>query len=342
MDSKNNKSYQGGGNLTHSKVDPTKTSDIVRESITITEQLAKLAECFRPYKPEVKKFRIDYLDRSSEIKYYLEIPAGIRRAIHRNRLEVPAQIGFKIDELLDLDTGNIVSQFKYDATENKWIFDLNTFPNSERYILTLKGRIPIELLNRIADIKAAANPSRTNGIDKYWLHAALKDVSILKRWWDELDVERVNADVRVGIQRYFTSSIPSQVRERLEVERELLDAVAQGDRGMQRRLETKYRSLQRIVKISSTELYELISKLVSGEFFINYLRVDDPFVFGTIEPIRELTAIIPEQIKISVQTDLNFYRPAVRGNLSFERAKYIEDISDAIEEATSSKKRRKI
>lgn len=327
--------------MTQSKMDPTKALSVVRESVTITEQLAELAECLRPYKPEVKKFRIDYLDRSSEIKYFLEIPAGIRRKIHRNRLEVPARIGFRIYELLDLDTGNIVSQFNYDTAESKWIFDLNTFPNSERYLLTLKGNVSTNLLNRIADVKAAANPSRDNGIDKYWIHSALKDVSILKRWWDELDVERVNADVRVGVQRYFTSAIPSQVRERLDVGRKLMDAIARGDRNLEQRLKTKYRSLQKIVKTSPVELYELISTLVSGGFFVNYLKVDDPFVFGAIEPLRQLTVIIPEKVKVSVQTDLNFNQPAARGNLSFQRTKYIEDITDNIEKAVFPKKKRK-
>lgn len=324
--------------MTGIKIDPTKTLSVVKESVTITKQLADLAECLRPYKPEVKKFRIDYLDRSSEIKYYLEIPAGIRRRVHRNRLEVPARIGFRIYELLDLDTGSIIKQFKYDSAGNKWVFDLNKFPSSEKYLLTLKGNVSPNMLDRIADVRAGVNPSRAGGIDRYWIHSALKDVSILKRWWDELDVERVNADVRVGVERYFASAIPSRVKERLTIGSKLMDAIARGDRNLEQRLKVKYRTLQRLVKTSPMELFELISSLVSGGYFINYLTVDHPFVLGAIAPLRELTVIIPEKVKVSVQTDLNFNRPAVRGNLDFQRTKYIEDVSDTIEKAVLSKK----
>ena len=78
-------------------------------------------------------------------------------------------------------------------------------------------------------------------------------------------------------------------------------------------------------------------------YFINYLKIDQPFALGPIDPVRELTVIIPEKVRVGVQTDLNFDRPAVRGNLDFQRTKYVEDISDAIERATlpKGKKRKK-
>jgi hypothetical protein len=70
-------------------------------------------------------------------------------------------------------------------------------------------------------------------------------------------------------------------------------------------------------------------KLVSGDFVIDYIRVSSPYVLGLIEPVKALTAIVPEKLKVGVQTDLNFQVPVAKGDVVFERSNYSQSISAA-------------
>ena len=61
-------------------------------------------------------------------------------------------------------------------------------------------------------------------------------------------------------------------------------------------------------------------------------------MLGTIEPQKQLTSIIPEKVKVGVLSDLNFRLPAVKGQLTFERERYVDAVKTAIEEFVPSKK----
>lgn len=60
--------------------------------------------------------------------------------------------------------------------------------------------------------------------------------------------------------------------------------------------------------------------------------MDNPFRLGSIEPHKQITSIIPEQVKVDVHTDLNFRLPAAKGQLTFERGRYVDSVSSIIEE----------
>jgi len=316
-----------------------RASDALKTGVTIAKQLDDISKGLRPFRPEVKSFRIDYIEKTSEVKYLLLIPSGVRRTIKR-KAEIPAISGFRVYEMWDLDTLERVDS-SWSSEGGKWVFDPKKLPNSERYALTLKGKISTDFLNQLVSVKAAENPCREKGIDKYWIHSALKDVSILERIWDELNVERVNMDVKVGVERFFASAIPSAVKQRLETTRELLGAIASGDRNREQRLKMKYKTLQRIARISPAALYDLILKLVSGDFFVDFVGVDEPFMIGNIEPSKKLDVMIPKKVKVGVQTNLNFKMPVAKGNMKFERKNYIDSITDKINEFLPKKRRRK-
>ena len=306
-----------------------------RTGAGLVKQIEDILKAFRPFKPEVRRFRINYLDRSSEIKYFLKIPTGIGRKTHR-KVELPATTGFRIDEVLDLDTTDLVN-ITFDSEGRKWVFNANDFPDSERFMVTLKGHVSPEFLNRLVAVNCAANPTRRDNVDCYWIHSALKDVSILERIWDELDIEKVNVDVRIGVERYFSSAIPNEIKRRLEIQKKLLDAIAHGQRNINI-LQYEYRRAVRRTRVSPADLYNIFMKLVSGEFFSEFVRLDDPFMLGTIEPQKQLTSIIPEKVKVGVLSDLNFRLPAVKGQLTFERERYVDAVKTAIEEFVPSKK----
>ncbi len=304
----------------------------------ILKQLNEVAERLKPFKPEVRSFRIDHLERSSEVKYLLWIPNGIRRTLRR-RIDIPAIAGFRFDEMWDADRFELVN-FCWGFQDNAWVLDLGKLPSSERYWLTMKGRLSNDFLDKLVSVRAAENPSKEGNLDKYWVHSALKDVSILQKIWNELNIEQVNADVRIGVERIFTSTIPKEIQERLQLQSRLLDAIATGNRNLEQTLKYRYRKMQMTPVVSPSELYELLLNLVSGDFFSSFVKVDHPFVLGNIEPIKRLTNLVPEKVKVGVQTDLSFNMPVAKGNLCFQRQQYLDSVTNRIKDLLPKKKRR--
>jgi hypothetical protein len=313
--------------------------DIVAAAKTteiLLNQLREVSEKLKPFKPDVKSFRIDYLGKNSEIKYFLLIPAGVRRMLTR-KIEIPAIMGFRFDEMWDLDNMESVD-FCWGFDGNKWLLDVSKLPSSEKYWLTMKGKVSTEFLNQLVSVKAAENPCREGEIDKYWIHSALKDTEILQKIWTELNIEQVNADVRIGVERFFTSAIPKEIKDRLALQKQLLSAISSGNRNYEQRLKYRYRRMARTPMLSPSELYELFSSLASGEFFSSFVKVNQPFVLNNIEPVRNLTVVVPEKVKVGVQTDLGYKMPAAKGDLYFQRRQYQDSVSSKVKEMLPKKK----
>jgi hypothetical protein len=315
---------------------PKDVISTAQSAVSLVKQVNEVLEVFRPYKPEVRRFTVDYLTRTSEIKYLLNIPSGINRKTHRT-IELPATTGFRIDEVLDLDTTDLL-RINYEPKGEKWVFNVGDFPNSNRFMVTTKGVVSLDLLNRLVAVNCATNPTRREDCDCYWIHSAIRDVSILEKIWEELDVERVNVDVRIGVERFFSSAIPESVKERLKVQSELLNAIRRGDRNIEG-LKSKYRHSAIKAKISPSDLVDLLMSLVSGDFFSSFISLDKPFVLGSIEPHRELTSVIPERVKINVLSDLNFQLPAAKGELTFKRKDFTDAVTKGVETFVPKRKK---
>jgi hypothetical protein len=309
-------------------LDVEKAISTTSSGISLVQQIDELLDTFRPYKPEVKRIRINYASQETEIKYLLNIPNNLKRSL-KNSIEIPESKGFRVEEVWDMDRINPL-KFEYKSDEGLWVFYVGDFPTSEKYMVSVKGHISTDFLNRIVDVKCAANPTRRENDDCYWIHAALKDVSILKKIWDELDIDRVNIDVRIGVERFFSSMMPKEITERMRLQKELLDAITEGRRNIEG-LKSKYRYTSTKTTISPTELFELMQGLASAESFTNYIFVNSPFLLGSIEPERRLTSMLPNRVKVGVITDLNYDNPAAKGELIFKRDEYSQNVQKKIE-----------
>lgn len=141
----------------------------------------------------------------------------------------------------------------------KWLLDVTKLPSSERYWLAVKGRISKEFLDQLVSVKAAENPSRQEENDFYWIHSALRNADALQKIWTELNIEQVNTNVRIGVERMFASAIPQGIKDRLDLQKKLLDAIASGNRDEEQRLKTKYRTSK--ARFVPSELSELFLRL---------------------------------------------------------------------------------
>jgi len=305
----------------------------VQTADVIMKQLKEIAEQLKPFKPDVKSFRIDYLEKNSEIKFLLYIPDSYKRKV-TGKVPIPMPPGFHFDEMWDLDTMTQVP-FSWTFDGKRWSLNAGKLPSSEKYWLTIKGKVTDEFLKEMVSVKAAENPCKDGDTDKFWIHSALKDVEILQRLWEELNIERVNADVRIGVERMFTSAIPGRVKEFFELQRDLLSAIRSGDRDREQKLKFRYRRQTKIRMISPSELQDLLKGFVNGDFFGDFVSVSQPFIVNNIEPANDPTVIVPEKVKVSVQTDLNYRMPTAKGDLCFQRRKFEESVSKKVKESFS-------
>lgn len=301
----------------------------------LLKQLTKVSEQLKPFDPSIKSFRIDYLGRDSEVRYLLLIPDGIRRQIRR-KIEIPAITGFRFDEMWDLDKAMPVDS-SWAFNGEKWILDVTKLPSSERYWLSVKGKISKNFLDELVSVKVAENPSRDAEEDKYWIHSAMKNVEFFEKIWTDLNIDQVNADVRIGVERMFSSAIPVGLKEKLEIQQKLLNAITSGNRDEEQRL--KYRFRRMPISVAPITLSNLLGKLVSGEFFGDYVRVGPPFTVNSIEPIKETGMFIPEKVKVGVQTDLNYRVPAAKADLCFQRHKYSQLVTEEVKSILPKEKK---
>ncbi len=159
---------------------------IIQAADILIKQLTEVSEQLKAFDASIKSFRIDYLGKDSEVRYLLLIPDGIRRQVHR-KIEIPAITGFRFDEMWDLDKMVPVdSSWAYNG--DKWVLDVTKLPSSERYWLTVRGKITKDFLDQLVSVKVAENPSREAEEDKYWIHSAMKNVEFFERIWTDLNI----------------------------------------------------------------------------------------------------------------------------------------------------------
>ena len=156
----------------------------------------------------------------------------------------------------------------------------------------------------------------------------LRDVTILERLWEDLEVEDVDIDVRVGIDRCFATALPKDVRKALEATQELLAAARSRDREKMMKAWYKYRMYARKIP-SIEELNLFVQKVTASDFFRDYITVDRPFRIGEIRR-GEVGVIIPEIMFVEALTDLNLQNPAAIGYLTFKKKLYAEAIKDEL------------
>lgn len=293
--------------------------------LDIVEQLNKLYKALGPFRPETKGLRINYRERTSDLSLRLSVPDTVKRRL-RN-VEIPAYTGYTIHEIFDESLNRV--DYAADYKDGKWVLHADRLPASEKFLAIMKGRIHKDALDHIVKVHAPEDPKKEEKLDKYWVHCTIKDRQILKQIWKELAIEQVNLGVRVGVQRYFTTAIPRQITMMLRTRRRLLDAIERGQRERSR-LESQYRYWKRIAGISTSDIYDLIRKLLTGEAFSSYISVDNPYEISSIEPVVP-TFLIPERVGVSVQTDLSYQRPAANGCLSFQKQDFSSTVSEAFE-----------
>lgn len=289
------------------------------------DSMKKVIDYFKPFKPEVKAITINYRTYRSRVEFVVFVPDSIRRKFFD--IEIPAYQGYRIVEMRDESFNRIEALWTY--KKGRLVLDTKNLPSSERFLIVLEGKVPSNFVKRIVRVQPAINRDQSEEYDRYWLSCMLKDVTILERIWNSLEVEEVSVNVKVGIEKCFSAALPKEVKKALEATRELLAAGRGKSRDEIIRAWSKYR--QAVKKApSADQLIDLIYKVTDGSFFRNYVTVDDPYSIRNVRRDESFPGPFPEKISVEAVTFLNLRTPEAKGYLTFKKKSYIEAIRQNI------------
>ncbi len=131
-----------------------------------------------------------------------------------------------------------------------YVLAAKTLPSSEKYLVTLEGPIDRNAIKNILYVKKSAGRNEVGDVDKYWLESSIKTPKILESMYRDLEVDEVNVDVKVDIQKILKLAIPDDVANVITSTQKFLAAAsAEFDRNQLFRALAEYRKSSRITPL---------------------------------------------------------------------------------------------
>ncbi|MHA2142809.1 MAG: hypothetical protein ACXADD_15085 [Candidatus Thorarchaeota archaeon] len=318
---------------------PSRVKKVAQEFKDFIEEMQALKRALGPLNPEATDLTFNYLSRSSEVRFAVNAPRGLRRTLSRN-IEIPALPGYSIKEIMHLNSGGSVrSGFRKE--DDKWKIPVDLLSSDENYLIFLKGKVSQAFLDTFVKVNVPSSPDRDDECDRYWLTATLADIKRIERLYNVFAVDDVTIGVDIGVQRIFSAAMPPRMKERLEAHAELVAISKSKTRDAWIKASRRYIESIRKVGGEPLDFIQLVAELVSGDYFREYIRVDTPrFDIGRIEA-DSLFITLPEKVLVEAQSRLSKEDPAVEGNLIFDRRKYMNSIDKKVEEAFGKKDKKK-
>lgn len=286
-----------------------------------SEWIPKVIKIFDPYRPETKSISINYKDKNSEIEVMINIDDS--KKLNRY-IVIPAFENFVIERIIDELYTPMRSSIFRDG--GNWKIKLDTL-RSGRYLIKMKGHVNEDFIKQHVRIQPASNREQTSEIDRYWLDSMLNNVEDLEKIWKTFDIDEVNFGVNISINKVFTTKIPKELNQALDVYRDWIRQGYGTDRQAQFNAWKKMRKMERSIKLLDyTYVSSIIERVTSHDVFIKYISVEYPYNIGTIEKIGKY--IFPEKMNIETKTKLNLENPTARGYLTFRKKDYEKIIED--------------
>lgn len=291
----------------------------------------KVMNYFKPYKPEIKAMTINYRSLSASIEILLLVPDDMKRKF--KNIEIPAYQGFVISDMRDACFNKIGNLwFKEDG---KWKLNASGLPSSETYFLSLKGVIPKDALSKIVFVQPAANRDQTEDIDRYWLSSMIKNVGLLEKVWNILEVDDVTAKVNIGIERCFSMCLPKELKEQIDNQIRATKRFIQAGHSRNRdELSRAWSELHRAegrVRFTPNDIFFMINRLTDNNTFSTFIYLDEPYSIGEIRREEIVRGAFPEKMYTEAVTSLNLKKPTASGYLSFKKKDYIDTVKKEFE-----------
>ena len=296
-----------------------------KAGLDFVEKLSKLLEKMKNFKPQLKSLRVNYLEKTTEMKILLNIPQGIRRRFRH--IEIPTYPGYTIHEIFDGNTFNRID-LNWRKKGQNWVADANKLTASDNFFAIMKGSLSQESLDQLVRLYCPEDPKRTPDLDLYWIDSAIKDMAILEKIYEELTIDKVATCVNIGVERQFSSAFPPEIRHWLRARAEADMYLSSRDRQKSFRSFYKLRLAQkRVGKLSSSDIYKLGARVLGPDIFMYYISVDKPFRIDGLLPL-ETEGLYPEKIGVRVQTDLNYKHPVAQGDLVYKKIEFASKLKE--------------
>jgi hypothetical protein len=312
----------------------TKVKMIAQEIKDFISEMQGLRKAFSDFVPEVRSIQFDYRAKTSEIRFFINIPRGLVRKLGK-RIVLPVYPNYVIHEIIDLDSGASVPLI-FERDSNQWIIRTKDMPNSERFLISTKGNVTSDFLHNWVKVTAPLNSKSDGDNEKYWLHATLRDVSVIEEIYDAFSVDNIDVGVKVGVKRLFSAALPKKLSDRLNAHRDFIESARGRSRGDWIKKAGKYREELRKSGPEVMEFVEFVGNLVSGDYFRDFIQIDDPFQIANIEAKQDFV-VIPESVSVDVFSKLTLDVPVVEGYLLFERNRYDKAIKLRIDKEFGKK-----
>lgn len=297
----------------------------------IVEALDRAKGYFTGYEPDARSVTYDYRNQTSEMTLKITVPDNLGRHARgrtAGKVKVPRARGYEFREMFSSEDFTPV-RAPWTKTESHWVLDPTDLPPGENYMIRLDKRdIDGEEFARIIDLNVPDDPVSKNGVDQYWVQSAIKDPRQLEETYEELKVNNVDLDIRVGVQRCFSNAIPDDILEGFKRWTEVRNAKNRNEVVVAHR---RFREARKKMKMSEGELASYLRSLASAEQFQDFISIDSPYRRQDIEPTAYEHAIFPEQISVSISTNLSLEQKAAKGTLEFQKADYEAHIRDETE-----------
>ena len=300
----------------------------------IVKEIEDYKKFFHTYKPTITNLQMNYEDGSAEITMHLFIPSNKRVG---GKVEINIPVNYQILEFYDSSFNKI--DLSWEKNVKGFKIKTKKLPkNSEHFLCRSRGYISKEGIEQFVELRAPSSPFVERNEDKYWIVSSLRAPDALKQIYTDLRIDQVSLDVRVGVKRCFSTTIPHKLRTVLEARTQLIKATESGNRNLKSKMEYRLRTLPKIVKISESDIIQQITELISKDTFEKYVYTEEPFKISKISQEEDRISLIPEFINVNVFTDLNFNNKMAKGNLAFKREEYKKEIQKEMDNLIKKKK----
>lgn len=322
-------------------VDPVTTMAVVNAGLSaietgkkIVNEIESYKKFFQLYKPTIKNLQLNYEDGSAEISMHLFIPTNKRIG---GKVEINIPKNYQILEFYDSSFNKI--DLDWQKNDSGFVIKTKKLPrDSEDFLCRSRGYIDKKGIEQFVDLRVSSSPFEQGGEDKYWIVSSIKAADVLREIYTDLRIDRVNLDVRVGVKRCFSTTIPHELRTVLDARNRLIKATESGNRNMISKMQYRLRNLPKVTRVAEGDIIELLTELISKNTFRKYVYTKEPYNLSDIFQDEDSLSLIPECMNVRVFTDLNYTNKMAKGELAFRKEKYKEEIKDEMGKLMKKKK----
>ncbi len=295
-------------------------NQIANESMKWIE---KIIEILKPFKPDKKRFRINYQTRSAEIKLAITKIDGFSKKWRK--IEFPTYQGFELKEIQTASMEFISPDLIQTNNGKSWIINPKKL-NTDSLLITFTGGITEKALNSLVRVQPSINRDRTDKFEKYWLSSMIQDIEIWESLWNILEIEDVTNNVEVALASILQGIFPIEIQRLLKTTVEFNKAGMLKDRNKLYNAWRQYRIALSNAKLTPDKVMEIIKKVSEAEYMRKFLDVDLPYRLGNIQKHSDIVNLMPKFIQVDAVTNLSLKKPSSTGYLTFKKHDFGETI----------------